>query len=51
MHEFRVYHQGVEVEILQINGAVACTLCGDNTVEMNLDCDHVNGGGRNLQDR
>ncbi len=45
MHELRVYHQGVEVEILQINGAVACTLCGDNAVEMNLDCDQVNGGG------
>ncbi len=22
-----------------------CTLCGDDNVEMNLDCDHVNGGG------
>ncbi len=44
-HEFRAYHWGVEVEILQIDGAVASTLCGDNAVEMNLDCDHVNGGG------
>jgi hypothetical protein len=35
----------VEVEILQINGAVACTLCGDDAVEMNFDRDHVNGGG------
>ncbi len=45
MHEFRAYHWGVEVEILQIDGAVVCTLCGANAVEMNLDCDHVNGGG------
>jgi hypothetical protein len=44
-HEFRAYHWGAEVEILQINIAVACTLCGDDAVEMNLDCDHVNGGG------
>jgi hypothetical protein len=43
-HEFRAYHWGVEVEILQIDGAVVCTLCGDNAVEMNLDCDHVDGG-------
>ncbi len=43
-HEFRAYHQGVEVEILQINGAVVCTLCED-AAEMNLDCDQVNGGG------
>ena len=35
----------VEVEILQINGAVACTLCGDDAVEVNFDRDHVNGGG------
>ncbi len=48
MHEFRVCHQGVEVEILQIDGAVACTLCGDDTVEMNLDCDHVDGGGTGI---
>ncbi len=45
MHDFRAYHQGVKVEILQINGAILCTLCGDDTVEMNLDCDHVNDGG------
>ncbi len=38
-------HWGVEVDILQINGAVACTLCGDEAVEMNLDCDHVSSGG------
>ena len=25
--------------------AVARTLCGDNTVEVNFDCDHVHGGG------
>jgi hypothetical protein len=40
-----VCHRGVEVEILQIDGAEACTICGDDTVEVNLDCDHVNGGG------
>ncbi len=45
MHEFQAFHQGVEVEILQINGAVACNLCGDDAVEMNLDCDHTDGGG------
>ena len=44
-HEFRAYHWGVDVEILQIDGAVVCTLCGDNTVEMNLDCNHVDHGG------
>jgi hypothetical protein len=47
-HEFRAYHWGVEVEILQINGAVVCTLCGDKAVEVNLDCDHVNGGGTTI---
>jgi hypothetical protein len=45
VHEFRAYHWSVEVEILQINGAVVCTLCGDDAVEMNLDCDHINNGG------
>ncbi len=48
MHEFRAYQQGVEVEILQINCAVACTLCGDDAVEMNFDHDHVNGGGATI---
>ncbi len=38
-------HQGVKVEILQIDGAEACTFCGDNVVEVNFDRDHVNGGG------
>jgi hypothetical protein len=45
VHEFRAYHRGVEVEIFQINGAAACTLCGNNAVETNLDCDHVGSGG------
>ncbi len=45
MHEFRACHQGVEVEIFQINGAVACTLSEEDAVEMNFDRDHVNGGG------
>ncbi len=44
-HQFRAYRRGVEVEILQIDGAVAFTLCGDDAVEMNLDCDHVDGRG------
>ncbi len=39
---------GVEVEILQTDGAVACTLCEDDTVEMNFDCDHVNSGGTTI---
>jgi hypothetical protein len=40
-----VCHRGVEVGILQIDCAVACTLCGDNSVEMNFDRNHVNSGG------
>ncbi len=48
MHQFRAYHWGVEVEILQIDGAVAYTLCGDDAVEMNLDCDHDDGGGTTI---
>jgi hypothetical protein len=36
------------VEILLINCAVACTLCGDNAVEMNFDRDHVHGGGTKI---
>ncbi len=43
-----MYHWGVEVEILQINGAVACNLCGDDAIEMNLDCEHINGGGTTI---
>ncbi len=46
--EFQAFHCGVEVEILQINGAVACTICGDDAVEMSLDCDHVNNGGTTI---
>ncbi len=45
MHEFWACHQGVEVEILQINGAVASILCGDDAGEVKFDHDHVNGGG------
>ena len=26
-HVFRLVHWGVEVEILQVNGAIACVLC------------------------
>jgi hypothetical protein len=45
VHEVRACHWGVEVEILQIDCAVVCTLCGDNAVEMIFYHDHVNGGG------
>jgi hypothetical protein len=31
-----------------MDGAVACPICGDNAVEVNLDCDHVNGGGTTI---
>ncbi len=48
MHEFPARHWGVEVEILQIDCAVACTLCGDDAVEMKFDHDHVNGGGTTI---
>ncbi len=41
-------HWGVEVGILQIDCAVVCPLCGDNTVEMNFYRDHVNGGGTTI---
>jgi hypothetical protein len=44
LREFWACHWGVEVEILQINGAVACTFCGVDAVEVNFDRDHVNGG-------
>jgi hypothetical protein len=40
-----VCHWGVEVEILQIDGAVACPFCGDDAAEVNFYHDHVNGGG------
>jgi hypothetical protein len=45
VHEFQACHWGVEVEILQIDGAIVCTFCGDNAVEVNIDHDHVNGRG------
>jgi hypothetical protein len=48
VHEFRACHRGVEVEILQIDCVLACTLCGDDAVEMNFDHDHVNGGGTTI---
>jgi hypothetical protein len=40
-----VCHWGVEVEIIQIDGAVACPLCGDDAVEVNFDHAYVNGEG------
>ncbi len=39
VHVFRSVHWGVEVEIPQVNGAIARY----DTVEMELDFDHVNG--------
>ncbi len=33
-----------EVEIFEINGAIACTLGQDDTVEVEFDHDHVNSG-------
>jgi hypothetical protein len=41
-HVFQLVHGCVEVEIRQINGAVACVLCWDDAVEMELDSDHFN---------
>jgi hypothetical protein len=43
VHVFRLVHWGVEVEILQVNGAISCVHCWDDAVEMELDSDHVNG--------
>jgi hypothetical protein len=40
-HVFWLVHGCVEVEILQINGAVAWVLYWDDTAEMKLDSDHV----------
>ncbi len=48
VQEIHGCHWGVEVEILQINCAVACTLCGDDAVEMNFNRDHGNGGGTTI---
>jgi hypothetical protein len=45
LHEFWACHWGVEVEIFQIDCAVARTFCGNNAVEMNFDHDHVHSGG------
>ncbi len=33
-----------EVEVFEVNGAVACTLGQDDTVEVEFDHDHVNSG-------
>ena len=37
-----VCNTSIEVEIFVVNGAVACTLGRDDTVEMKLDREHVN---------
>jgi hypothetical protein len=42
-HVFWPVLWGVEVEILQVNGAIVCIVCSDDAVEMELDSDHVNG--------
>ena len=43
-HVFLACHWCHEVEIFEVNGAVACTLGQDDAVEVELDSDHVNGG-------
>ncbi len=43
-HVLWACHWCHEVDIFEVNGAVACTLGRDDTVEVELDRDHVNGG-------
>jgi len=43
-HVFWACHWCHEVEIFEVNGAVACTLGRDDSVEVEFDRDHVNGG-------
>ncbi len=44
VHVLWACHWCHEVEIFEVNGAVACTLGRDDTVEVELDRDHVNSG-------
>ncbi len=43
-HVLWACHWCHEVEIFEVNGAGVCTLGRDDTVEVELDRDHVNGG-------
>ncbi len=43
-HVLQACHWCHEVEIFEVNGAVACPLGRDDTVEVELYRDHVNGG-------
>ncbi len=43
-HVLRTCHWCHEVEVFEVNGAVAPTLGRDDTVEMDLDRDYVNSG-------
>ncbi len=43
-HVLRTCHWCHEVDIFEVNGAVACTLCQDNAVEVELYRYHINGG-------
>jgi hypothetical protein len=43
-HVLWTCHWCHEVEIFEVNGAVACTLGRDDTVEVEFDRDHVNSG-------
>ncbi len=44
VHVLWACHWCHEVEIFEVNGTVACTLGQDDTVEVELDRDHVDGG-------
>ncbi len=44
VHVLRTCHWCHEVEVFEVNGAVACTLGWDDTIEVELDRDHVNSG-------
>ncbi len=43
-HVLWTCHWCHEVEVFEVNGAVACTLGQDDTVEVEFNCDHVNCG-------
>jgi hypothetical protein len=43
-HVLGACHDSVEVEIRDVNGAVACVGGGDGAVEVTFDSGHVNGG-------
>ena len=43
-HVFWACHWCHEVDIFEVNGSVVCTLGQDDTVEVELDGDHVDSG-------